>query len=166
MSSLAPLYGQRGSFISKVPLPDTEPDAAATFTVSLSQAWRPVMLGGVMPFLPGSSWDTTDPPALALVLARAFKLIDIVAQAGAGGSLQAGSASVTRLAGTAVGYAGVTYPTAYSAAPIVVAGGSSGTLIVAAEAITEIGFVLSVTAPTPVLTDTTETVDWLSEAAS
>ncbi len=166
MNPLAPYRGQRGSFISKVPLPDTEPDAAATFTVTLSRAWRPVMLGALMQLMQPSSWDTTDPTALALVLARSFKLIDIVAQAGAGGNVQAGSAVVTILAGTAVGYAGVTYPTAYSAAPIVVASGTTGTLIVAAEAITEIGFVLSVTAPTPVLTDTTETVDWLSEAAS
>src|ERR1035437_4654302 len=165
MSSLSPWRYQRGSFISKVPLPDTEPDAAATFSVTLSQAWRPVMLGALMQLMQPSSWDTTDPTALALVLARSFKLIDIVAQA-EGGSVQAGSASVTILAGTAVGYAGVTYPTAYSVAPIVVASGTSGTLIAAAEAITEIGFVLSVTAPTPVLTDTTETVDWLSEAAS
>ena len=165
MSTLAPYNGQRGSFISKVPLPDSEPDAAATFTVTLSQAWRPVMLGALMQLMQPSSWDTTDPTALALVLARSFKLIDIVAQAG-GGSVQAGSASVTILAGTAVGYAGVTYPTAYSAAPIVVASGTTGTLIAAAEAITEIGFVLSVTAPTPVLTDTTETVDWLAEVAS
>jgi hypothetical protein len=124
------------------------------------------MLGALMQLMQPSSWDTTDPTALALVLARAFKLIDIVAQAGAGGSVQAGSASVTILAGTAVGYAGVTYPTAYSAAPIVVASGTSGTLIAAAEVITDIGFVLSLTAPTPVLTDTTETVDWLSEVSS
>src|SRR5665647_3815914 len=99
MLALDPRWRQRGSFISKVPLPDTEPDAAATFTVSLSQAWRPVMLGALMELMQPSSWDTTDPTALALVLARSFKLIDIVAQAGPGGSVQAGSASVTIIAG-------------------------------------------------------------------
>jgi hypothetical protein len=110
-----------------------------------------------------STWDTTDPAALREVQTQ---VTDLMASWGKGDSVQAGSAPVTILAGTAVGYAGVTYPTAYSAAPIVVAGGSSGTLIAAAEVITEIGFVLSATAPTPVLTDTTETVDWLAEAAS
>lgn len=153
----------QGSFAEPVAIPATSPADGPLLYLPANEAWVPLIIGAMMQLILPSTWDTTDPAALREVQTQ---VTDLMASWGKGDSVQAGSASVTILAGTAVGYAGVTYPTAYSAAPIVVAGGSSGTLIVAAEAITEIGFVLSVTAPTPVLTDTTETVDWLSEAAS
>ena len=153
----------RGSFAEPVAIPATSPADGPLLYLPANEAWVPLILGAMMQLILPSTWDTTDPAALREVQTQ---VTDLMASWGKGDSVKAGSASVTILAGTAVGYAGVTYPTAYSAAPIVVAGGSSGTLIAAAEVITEIGFVLSATAPTPVLTDTTETVDWLAEAAS
>src|ERR1035437_8565066 len=154
----------RGSFAEPVAIPATSPADGPLLYLPANEAWVPLIRGAMMQLILPSTWDTTDPAALREVQTQ---VTDLMASWGeGGGSVQAGSASVTILAGTAVGYAGVTYPTAYSAAPVVVASGTTGTLIAAAEAITEIGFVLSVTAPTPVVTDTTETVDWLAEAAS
>jgi hypothetical protein len=166
MSSLAPRCGQRGSFISKVPLPDAEPDDAATFTVTLSRAWRPVMLGALMQLVQPSSWDTTDANALALVLARSLKLIDIVAQAGDGENVESGSTTVTIYAGAAAGSAEQIYPTAYSVAPDVVAGSDSGDYIASADTVSATSFRAVLTAPTPVLADVTATVTWFSKVAS
>ena len=166
MSSLAPRCGQRGSFISKVPLPDAEPDDSATFTVTLSQAWRPVMLGALMQLIQPSSWDTTDPTALALVLARSEKLIDMVAQATDGGYMESGSTTVTIYAGASEGSAEQIFPTAYTVAPDVVAGCDSGDYIVSADTVSATSFRAVLTAPTPVIADVTATVTWFSKVAS
>jgi hypothetical protein len=64
-----------GSFQNPVPVPTSDPDVGACFSISLSQEWRPYIIGALQQLLLQSTWDTSDPDVLNLVQARAMTLI-------------------------------------------------------------------------------------------
>lgn len=74
-------YSPRSSYQRPVPLVLCDPCDDPDVTIRVRREWVPYILGSLKQLLQPTTWDTTDPEALALVQARAQLLLSCVATA-------------------------------------------------------------------------------------
>jgi hypothetical protein len=72
---------QRPAFTQKVPIPTAGVCDPPLLCMSINAQWMPLILGALSGLVQPSTWDTTDPTALAAVLAQAQDLLDAIGTA-------------------------------------------------------------------------------------
>ncbi len=130
----------------------------------LNRDWLPYVLGALQQLCPPSTWITADNIATEDILGRVQELLS--AWGAAGECNQLGTQSITITAGNASATHTVTFPSAFTSAPVAVVSESSGDLIASVDGTTATTVTLRITSNVVVITDTTATVSWIAGPAS
>ena len=151
---------QRPSFVEAVRIPDGLYNTLPTFCVEIAESWRPYLLGALLQLAQPSTWIAADDTELYDILGRVQDLLGAVGAAGA--CMQSGSTAITIPAGSATATAAVVFPAPFTAAPVLVAGESTGLYIASAVDITAAGCTLAITSSVTLRVDGVSTVSWIA----
>ena len=151
---------QRPSFVEAVRIPDGLYNTLPTFCVEIAESWRPYLLGALLQLAQPSTWIAADDTELYDILGRVQDLLGAVGAAGA--CMQSGSTAITIPAGSATATVPVVFPAPFTAAPVLVAGESTGLYIASAVDITAAGCTLAITSNVALRLDGVSTVSWIA----
>jgi len=151
---------QRPSFVEAVRIPDGLYNTLPTFCVEIAESWRPYLLGALLQLAQPSTWIAADDTELYDILGRVQDLLGAVGAAGA--CMQSGSTAITIPAGSATATAAVVFPAPFTAAPVLVAGESTGLYIASVVDITATGCTLAITSNVTLRVDGVSTVSWIA----
>lgn len=150
----------RSAFLQAITPPTGGPQDPPTVCVELAASWVEYINAALWALGEQAAVVVANPAALADWQGRLTALM--LALATAVECMEAGTVAVTITAGNAEGTTAVVFPTAFSAIPVVVVSESTGDYIASTDSVTETGFNADLTAPTPVIADSTATISWVA----
>lgn len=152
------------SYYSPVDIPPNGPGDSPLVCAHINVNWLKYVAGALSQLRLPVAWRYTTNTELDQVMYWVDELIGTIGTAPE--CTEMGSLSLTILVGNSDVTSAVTFPSPFSAPPVVVQSSDSEVLIASSQTVTTTGFNATLTSATPVLVNTTALYSWIAGPAS